>query len=128
MAGVLVGITPLELILKVVTIKFILKSLSKKDDMTSRIFQVEETPAHEFYQQIHFTKMYLLWNFKRGNISSLPTTIRNLNLCEIDPSKFYYDNVTIKTFECEEWNTLLKHNTSGLMNRDPFCIEPLLSS
>ena len=125
LTNVLTGLPPLYLIVRTMIVKFILKSSS------ARILQIEETPDHEFFPQVYDTKMFLLWKLKNLNEKTgkqFPTSVRELNLAEIDKSDLIYNDKFIKLYQCGMWDNILKNDINGLINSDPFCIEPLHST
>ena len=131
LTNVLTGIPPLQLILKILIVKFILKSLSQGDSSSARIIQIEETPNHEYFSQVYDTKLFLLWMFKnrkRTADTPCPTSLRELSLAEVDSACLFYSDKLIKTYQCELWDDMLKNDMAGLINSDPFCIEPLQST
>ena len=75
--------------------------------------------------------MFLLWKLKYLNEKTgkpFPTSVRELNFAEIDESDLIYNDKLIKLYQCGMWDKILKNDMNGLINSDPFCIEPLYST
>ena len=73
--------------------------------------------------------MFLLWKLKYLNEKTgkpFPTSVRELKFAEIDKSD--YNDKLIKLYQCGTWDNILKNDMNGLINSDPFCIEPLHST
>ena len=131
LAGILIGLPPIGLSLKIITIKFVLKALSQQDALTSMIMQIEATPDHEFFPQIYATKLFLLWKFKhkeQTSVKSTPSSIRGISFAEMELNNFFYDEQVMKSYQCEQWDIMLKTDMNGIINVDPYNIEPIHSS
>ena len=75
--------------------------------------------------------MFLLWKLKHLNEKTgkpFPTSVRELNFTEIDKSDLIYNDESLKLYQCGMWDKILKNDMNGLINSDPFCIEPLHST
>ena len=122
LTNVLNGLPPLHLIFRTMIVKFILKSLTQRYSSSAKILQIEETPNHEFFPQVYDTKMFLLWKLKYLNEKT------GKPFAEIDKSDLIYIDKLIKLYQCGMWDNILKNDMNGLINSDPFCIEPLHST
>ena len=100
----LLGLPPLELMNNKVTIKFILKCLFQKDDVTSKIFQIEATPQHHYYKQTILVKEFLKTKF--NDIGPL----HSMSLNDIDNNRFLYSKDEMTNYTCALWDKLIKED------------------
>ena len=119
---VLIGLPPTDLLVKEITIKFILKSLMQEDNMGATILQIEETPGHIYYKHTILAKQFLLW--KRRGDTTPGSTMRAESFMNMPYRNFVYTKVEIKEYTCQQWDSMLKYDMNGITNEDPFNIEP----
>ena len=67
--SVALGIPPLELAYKMVTVKFIIKALTSDALMQGLILQLEDSRTHRFYHHIDMTRHFLSWKATSNKIS-----------------------------------------------------------
>ena len=100
-----------------VTIKFILKCLFQKDDVTSKIFQIEATPQHHYYKQTILVKEFLKTKF--NDIGPL----HSMSLNDIDNNRFLYSKDEMTKYTCALWDKLIKEDMKAVTIEDPYNLE-----
>ena len=101
---VLFSILPLELSLEIMTIKFILKSLSEDDELKAVLLQIEETHDHMFFKHVVWAKNYLSWKQEEQ------CTARSISLLDANHDDLIYSKQSMDQFTCSKWNRLLCTN------------------
>ena len=127
LSSLLIGIPPLEVILEVQTIKFILKGLKAEDAMTAKLFQIESEANHRYFTHILSTKRYLKWaesdtheedhprqHLSRGSRSS----IRDVDLLAIDPARFMYTKENMTRYTHHLWDDHVRGSFETILKRE----------
>ena len=103
---VIFGLPPLQLSLEIMTVKFILKSLSVDDELKAVLLQIEESPSHPFYRHIMWTKTYLAWKDGDGDRSQR----RTITLLDSTSESMMYTQGEMNSYLCSRWDLLICNN------------------
>ena len=101
---VMFSILPLELSLEIMTIKFILKSLSEDAELKAVLLQIEETYDHMFFKHVVLAKNYLAWKQEEQ------CSARSISLLDVNHDDLIYSKQNMDMFTCSKWNRLICTN------------------
>ena len=108
LSEILTFLPSLELSLEVNIVKFLLKCLRDDGNMKGMILQLEETPAHPYYNHVTLVKKYLQCKWSHTESNPTVTNIRDISLIDVPDSSLTYSKEDILAYQFHQWDQSIK--------------------